>query len=555
MFEIKKEYGSAEWERSYRQFKKKAMEQELSWTGLVRNLSIAFFIVVISASCLNFIYNSIETKNTQRVDGQHVIEAGALAKIFIEPSEAATLEFSASAPKDTHYTTLQSGANATQKITLKNTGKNSWKPSEVSFETGPYLKTFSKLQTSAWPKYYQPTKLSKEIKPGQSIEFAFPVKAPTDIEGMIQENFQLVKNEQPIPGSLVRVFVTISKSSSAVVPTPISTTPSTSAPASTPVVPPISISSTDVTIIPSAPSIVLSNEPIIRIGLFNPSGTQRVSYDSLFDVIAGTETLYSAVSAGQSVTISYDPASRRYAVALASLSKTTASPVRLVPRQVNAVATLLDYKNGPAWNPASSDNRFRNVIEYRYTEPAKKVWMINELSIETYLKGLAETTNASTLEFQKVMATAARSYAFYHYQRGISFGLTDASTKHAADHFHIDAYYDQVYRGYNSEIRMPRLSAAVDATRAMTVSYQGKTVVTPYFSNSDGRTRDWTEVWGGSPVAWLKSVAVPQDNGKTLYGHGVGMSARGALLMVNEGKDWQSVLKYFYSGIELLKVY
>ena len=131
---------------------------------------------------------------------------------------------------------------------------------------------------------------------------------------------------------------------------------------------------------------------------------------------------------------------------------------------------------------AASDNRFRGVIEYRYTEPANKVWVINELPIETYLKGLAETSNAGALEYQKVMATAARSYAMYHYLRGVSYGLTDASTKHAADHFHIDAYYDQVYRGYNSEIRMPRLSAAVDATRGQVVSYQGKPVVTPYFS-------------------------------------------------------------------------
>ncbi len=554
MFEIKKEYSKIEWERSYRQFKKKAMDQELSWTGLVLNLSIAFFIVAISAGCLNFIYNSIEAKNAQHIDEHRLIGIGALASVFIETTEAATLEVSAMPPKDTIYVSLLSGASATQKITLKNTGKISWKPSEVSFETGPYLKTFSKLKTSSWPKYYQPTNLSKEVKPGQSIEFSFPIKAPTDIEGMIQENFQLVKNEQPIPGSLVRVFVTISKTTATPAPISVPAPAPTPAPAPNVVVPPTSISTT-VPVVPSTPITVLSNEPILRIGLFSPSGSQRVMYDSLFDVVAGTETLYSAVAAGQLVTLSYDPASRRYAVALASLSKTTASPVRFVPRQINSVATLLDYKNGPAWNPASSDNRFRNIIEYRYTEPAKKIWMINELSIETYLKGLAETTNASTVEFQKVMATAARSYAMYHYQRGISFGLIGASTKHAADHFHIDAYYDQVYRGYNSELRMPRLSAAVDATRAVTVSYQGKTVVTPYFSNSDGRTRDWTEVWGGTSVAWLKSVSVPQDKGKSLYGHGVGMSARGALLMVHEGKDWQTVLKYFYSGIELLKAY
>ena len=153
------------------------------------------------------------------------------------------------------------------------------------------------------------------------------------------------------------------------------------------------------------------------------------------------------------------------------------------------------------------------------------------------------------------MATTDRSYALYHYLRGIVYNVNYSSTKHASDHFHIDAYYDQVYRGYNSELRMPSLSVAVEATRGVTVAYAGQPVVTPYFSNSDGRTRDWVEVWGGTAKPWLKSVVVAQDNGKNLFGHGVGMSARGALLMVVGGLNWQNVLKHFYTGIDLLKIY
>lgn len=44
----------------YKQIKKKAMEQEFSWTGLFLSLSIAFFIVVISSFSLSFLYSSIE---------------------------------------------------------------------------------------------------------------------------------------------------------------------------------------------------------------------------------------------------------------------------------------------------------------------------------------------------------------------------------------------------------------------------------------------------------------------------------------------------------------
>jgi SpoIID/LytB domain protein len=160
------------------------------------------------------------------------------------------------------------------------------------------------------------------------------------------------------------------------------------------------------------------------------------------------------------------------------------------------------------------------------------------------------------VEFQKVLATAARTYALYHYYRGVDFGLAGASTKHADEYFHVDATYDQVYRGYNSEIRMPRLSQAVDETAGAIVTYKNELAITPYFSRSDGRTRSWNEVWGGGEKAWLQSVIVPEDSGKTLFGHGVGMSAQGALLMiVDSHKTWQEVLAYFYQGTNLQKAY
>ena len=195
-------------------------------------------------------------------------------------------------------------------------------------------------------------------------------------------------------------------------------------------------------------------------------------------------------------------------------------------------------------------------MEYRYAAETDKIWWINELPIDSYLKGLAETSDASPLEFQKVLATAARTYALYHYYRGLDFGLTEASTKHANEHFHVDATYDQVYRGYNSEIRMPRLAQAVQETRGMIVTYNHELAITPYFSRSDGRTRSWNEVWGGGEKPWLVSVPVPEEKGKTLFGHGVGMSAQGALLMVaDEGRNWQDVLKYFYTGTSLERAY
>ncbi|HRH32516.1 MAG TPA: SpoIID/LytB domain-containing protein, partial [bacterium] len=182
-------------------------------------------------------------------------------------------------------------------------------------------------------------------------------------------------------------------------------------------------------------------------------------------------------------------------------------------------------------------------LEVRYNETYDRTWVINELKMEYYLRGLAETSNVSHIEFQKSLLTAARTYAFYHWQR---------ATKHKAEGYHVDAYLDQVYRGYSQEAITPRITEAVEATRGQIVTYNGATAITAYFSRSDGRTRDWSEVWGGD-VPWSKGVAVPCDEGKTLWGHGVGMSASGALCMANNGQTWDSILKYFYTGVDLGK--
>jgi flagellar basal body-associated protein FliL len=50
----------------YNTIKKKAVEQEFSWSGLLISLSIAFFIVITSALILNFIFNSIDGARQNR---------------------------------------------------------------------------------------------------------------------------------------------------------------------------------------------------------------------------------------------------------------------------------------------------------------------------------------------------------------------------------------------------------------------------------------------------------------------------------------------------------
>ncbi len=113
----------------------------------------------------------------------------------------------------------------------------------------------------------------------------------------------------------------------------------------------------------------------------------------------------------------------------------------------------------------------------------------------------------------------------------------------------------QKYLGYGYEIRAPRHTEAIDDIKGIIITYNNKIVKTPYFNSSDGRTRSAKEVWGWNNTPYLKSVNDPYSTGKTLNGHGVGLSGMGATGAANEGKDYKEILKYYYSGIILKKLF
>ena len=91
------------------------------------------------------------------------------------------------------------------------------------------------------------------------------------------------------------------------------------------------------------------------------------------------------------------------------------------------------------------------------------------------------------------------------------------------------------------------------ATKNLVVTYNGELIKTPYFNQSDGRTRSAQEVWGWTNTPYLKSVADPACVGLALNGHGVGLSGFGATAQAKAGKGFVDIIKYYYSGVEIEK--
>jgi len=290
-------------------------------------------------------------------------------------------------------------------------------------------------------------------------------------------------------------------------------------------------------------------EPIVRIGvLIVDEETQnqvQISCNTSWKLLDGNGALLSEQAADSTVTAFYK--NQRYYFNRGQGLEHSSFYLRFVPDSKEAVCTIVNFDQRLTRHAANADNQFRNVLELRYNSAKNRTWMINELGIEDYLSGLAETSEDSAYEFKKTLIVTARTFALYQFER---------ATKHASEFFHMNSSADdQVYKGYGYEMRHPSIGKAAEETRGITVNYEGRTAITPYFSRSDGRTRDWHEVWGGT-VAWAKSVPCPCDkeNGRRLWGHGVGMSATEALCMADkQGKKWDEILHYFYQGIDLSK--
>ena len=128
-----------------------------------------------------------------------------------------------------------------------------------------------------------------------------------------------------------------------------------------------------------------------------------------------------------------------------------------------------------------------------------RVLAVNHVSLEHYLYGVvpAEMPASWPAEALRAQAVVARSYA-----------LTSRAVGGAWDVF--ADVRSQVYRGVLAEV--DTTTAAVRATRGRVVTVGGQVAQTFFFSTSGGRTAANEEGFGGTPLAYLRSVEDPHDD-------------------------------------------
>ncbi len=136
---------------------------------------------------------------------------------------------------------------------------------------------------------------------------------------------------------------------------------------------------------------------------------------------------------------------------------------------------------------------FRGKAEIAVDTDGKLV-VINELSLEDYLKGVINREISSSWEIDAVMAQAivARTYALYK-KRDRTNKFYDLES----------SVLDQVYGGADTEDA--RVRYAVDNTKGMVLTYNDELVKPYYFSTCGGYTEDGNNVWGEAKP-YLKMV-------------------------------------------------
>lgn len=463
---------------------------------------------------------------------------GAFAKYVVQVDEP-TLR---GAKMDQGETTVNIAPREEKSLTVKfkNTGNVVWKKmgaNPVHLGTSQPQDRESKVYLKAnWLDKFRAAELVEdEVLPGEIGTFKFKVRS--DVRGRFSENFQLVMEgkgwiEGASVGWQVNVTGDIKTSSASSTSTTITTKP-------TPTTTSTTIDPTPTT----TPITPLTTEKPFRVRLSHEASTATLTVNKAFLVLNEENQALFNLSEGKTLTVK--KLASAFQVTSGSTTKNT-TVVRIMPKEEDGIVEIVSMERRPTWNTALNDNRFRGIIEMRVVD--SQVAYINELPLEDYLRGLAEVSNGDPVEKQKTIAVLARTYArFYMDEANRKFpGMPyDGSD---------DPAIFQRYLGYGVESRSPNFVSAVEATEDVIVTYQGKLVKTPYFNQSDGRTRSAQEVWGWTTTPYLKSVSDPWCEGKSLNGHGVGLSGFGATAQAEDGKGFVEIIKYYYTGVDVEKI-
>jgi SpoIID/LytB domain protein len=173
----------------------------------------------------------------------------------------------------------------------------------------------------------------------------------------------------------------------------------------------------------------------------------------------------------------------------------------------DAISIVYEQNGARVRVPEAAHTYNRGSIEFGLYSCAGGCVMRLVLTVDPqgYLYGLGEVPSSWPMSALKTQAIAARTYAF----------TKAAASQHRAvcDCALYASSYDQVYAGWDKEggADGDRWVAAVNQTEDQVVLNGAETIQAFYMSSSGGYTENNENVWGGTPIDYLRGVCDPGD--------------------------------------------
>ncbi len=154
---------------------------------------------------------------------------------------------------------------------------------------------------------------------------------------------------------------------------------------------------------------------------------------------------------------------------------------------IGPLGPVVRFLPSPGTRMTFKSRAYRGNFLVRRDPAGLRLTLINEVDLEEYLYGVLKMEISPTwpMEALKAQAVAARTLAVYLIQQG----------RYREEGYDVrDTVESQVYAGINAED--PLTTQAVDATRGLILSSQGRPINAVYHADSGGHTEDSEYVWG-----------------------------------------------------------
>lgn len=230
--------------------------------------------------------------------------------------------------------------------------------------------------------------------------------------------------------------------------------------------------------------------------------------------------------------------------------------LKIPKRDENSILEITSWNRIPTWDKDEkyNDNKFRwDIFVYAKND---KLYVVNSLGIEDYLKWLWEVSNSEVPEKIKTIIIAARSYATWYTNKERKFEWEFYDWVDNPDIF-------QKYLWYGLEERSPNINKIVDETKWMLITYNWELIKPWYFSNSDGKTMSFYDYCiirysdeicskEAKKYPYFQSVVDKWSEWKTKAGHWVGISWAWVSYLASKWWSYDMIIKYFLKWVDIL---